>query len=235
MEKIERIAAEEELKKIAGVVYETTGTHSRDGLNLFNKEVLFDLDFIQERLRTKFPELSVERNEIEEYREWQLLPECYDEKGCLAYPLYTFLRIKHIKQLIQKWQYTPTQLKQFTDFEEAILGIAFSTTYVDISDFGFYKVTREVEMERYEQELEDTNSLEDKQELETKIGEIEQELKSFDGKDFEGLQEETRNSIVAVVYYMKIMWESAKISFFFRASGKSLAWFQPKCAYFPQL
>ena len=198
--------------------------------DLFNKKILVDLDLIQELLRSEFPESTVEFSEIEKYLKWQLLPECYNEDGTRGYPLYTYHRIDHVKQLIEKWQYTPAQLKYFTDFEEVAIDEALTSDeldYPDLSDFEYWKAVLEWEIRINRYELKSDDNFGSRRRIKSRNKKLQQMLKAVDGKNFGELNEKTRDSIEKRVLHMKHWNECIRITLISEIHAKAYLGFSP--------
>jgi hypothetical protein len=71
-------------------------------LHLYDKTFLIDFDYLLKLLKKEYPELKIERSEVEEYVENGYFPELYLEDGKRGFMMHTSSRIDFIKEIIDK-------------------------------------------------------------------------------------------------------------------------------------
>ena len=101
---------------------------------LFDKTFLIDLDSLVERLGIEYPELKMERTEVEEYIENGFFPELYLEDGKRGFMLHSTSKIDFIKKIIDKWGYNKHEIKEITEYEDYIIDEILTSDELDYSD-----------------------------------------------------------------------------------------------------
>lgn len=100
----------------------------------FDTTVLMDFESMLRILQKEHP--GMEADEIRQYDENGLLPVCFLDNGDRGYPQYAVSRIGFIKELIEKWSYDSSKLKQITDYEEFIISHALAGDDFSYSHYG---------------------------------------------------------------------------------------------------
>jgi hypothetical protein len=196
----------------------------------YDKNMLTDFNWIVKQVGKEFPELGTSRDEIKIYEDHGLLPTCYEKDGTKGYPVYTVERIDFITDLIKTWGYSLSQIKAFTDYEEAIIDDILTADKLDYSDlppleFLIEWLRRDIRMEKSQHKY--AEKLSERLRIEKEIKKIKKALKFYRSRKFDGFSKDTQIEIEQMVFRIKWHFEYLRTMFIFEDRAKALLGFSP--------
>ena len=102
----------------------------------FSPKNLFDFNNISQLIPSEYPSVSVDQLSL--FSKENLLPSIFNDNGEKLYPNYSSCRAAFIQDIIQKWKYDLSTLKQITDYEELIINVYTNGPFEYMED-GVYK------------------------------------------------------------------------------------------------